>query len=309
MRRSSSYYDSLLSLNETFSAAGKTPVKIRLADENLEDEDLLEMLNAELIPAVIIDDHKAKLWEQVFEQITVHHEIAVREGGTVAWALRQNSPQLLALVNDFAKGHRAGTLFGNILLNRYLRSAKWVTNPGSKAQMARFRATVDLFKQYAGRYELDWLLVMAQAYQESTLDQRMRSQVGAVGVMQLLPSTAAGSPINLPDIHKLEDNIHAGTKYLRYITDHYFSDSEINSVNKTLFAFAAYNGGPNRIARLRRKAKEQGFDPNMWFKNVEVIAAREIGQENVQYVSNIYKYYIAYKLITERQEASADATY
>jgi membrane-bound lytic murein transglycosylase MltF len=306
VRRSSSYYESLLSLNETFRAAGRAPVKIRLADENLEDEDLLEMLNAELLPAVIIDDHKAKLWAQVFDQITIHHTIAVREGGTVAWALRKNSPRLLGLVNDFAKDHRAGTLFGNILLNRYFRSTKWVTNPGSKEQMARFRATVDLFKQYAGRYEFDWLLVMAQAYQESTLDQRMQSHVGAVGVMQLLPSTAAGSPINIPNVHKLEDNIHAGTKYLRYITDQYFSDPEINAVNKTLFAFASYNGGPNRIARLRRKAKEQGFDSNIWFKNVEVVAAREIGQENVQYVSNIYKYYIAYKLITEEQESSAD---
>ena len=120
--------------------------------------------------------------------------------------------------------------------------------------------------------------------------------------MQLLPSTAAGSPINLPDIHKLEDNIHAGVKYLRYITDQYFSDPEINAVNKTLFAFASYNGGPNRIARLRRKAKEQGFDPNIWFKNVEVIAAREIGQENVQYVSNIYKYYIAYERVLRMEQ-------
>lgn len=302
VRRSSSYYDSLVRLNASFSEAGRTPVDIQIADENLEDGDLLEMVNADLLPAVIVDDFQAKLWEQVFDQITVHHDIAVREGGSIAWAVRKNSPQLLDVVNEFIKGHRAGTLFGNILLKRYLGTTKWVTNPGSREDMARFQATVDLFRQYSDTYDFDWLLIMAQSYQESRLDQQLRSRVGAIGVMQILPQTAAGPPINIPDISEIENNVHAGTKYLRHIIDQYLDDPEIDDLNKTLLAFAAYNGGPTRISRLRRKAAAQGLDPNRWFRNVEVIAAREIGQETVQYVSNIYKYYIAYKLIVQRQQ-------
>lgn len=307
VRRSSSYFDSLTRLNLTLAESGKAVVDIRFADENLEDEDLLEMVNADLLPAIVVDDHKAKLWEQVFDQIVVHHDIAVREGGSIAWATQKNTPQLLDLINDFALEHRTGTLFGNILRNRYFRSTKWITNPGSQEQMARFRTTVDLFKQYADTYDFDWLLIMAQAYQESRLDQQLKSPVGAIGIMQLLPSTAAGNPINIPDITDLEANIHAGTKYLHFIIEQYLDDPDIDPLNKTLFAFASYNAGPSRIRRLRREAAEKGFNPNLWFKNVEVIAARDIGQETVQYVSNIYKYYVAYKLIAERENAAAEA--
>lgn len=305
VRQSSSYYESLTRLNDEFRGTGKPPIKVELADENLEDEDLLEMVNAGLIPAVVVDSHKADFWAQVFDDVTVHHDVAVREGGTVAWALRKNSPGLLEVVNEFAKGHRAGTLFGNVLLKRYLRSTKWVKNPQTEQEMRKFETTVDLFRKYAGEYEFDWLLIMAQAYQESTLDQNRRSRVGAIGVMQLMPATAAGSPISIQEIHKIENNIHAGVKYLRHIVDRYFDDEEIDELNRILFAFASYNGGPTRIARLRRKAADEGLDPNRWFKNVELVVAREVGREPVQYVSNVYKYYIAYKLITERQQARA----
>ena len=301
VRESSSYYESLLRLSDKLQNAGKAGVNVYLADEKLEDEDLLEMVNAGLVPATIVDSHKTKLWAQVFDSITVHEDLAVRTGGSIGWAFRKNSPQLQEVVNEFAKGHRAGTLFGNVLLKRYLRDTKWVKNSATKTELKKFRAMAPLFEQYGGQYEFDWLLLVAQAYQESTLDQSLRSRVGAVGVMQLLPSTAAGSPINIVDIQRLENNIHAGAKYLRFIADRYFSDEGIDDLNRTLLTFASYNGGPNRIARLRRKADAQGLDPNRWFKNVELLAAREIGRETVQYVSNVYKYYIAYKLISERQ--------
>jgi len=192
-------------------------------------------------------------------------------------------------------------------MKRYLRNNRWAKNATSEQELKKFRSTVGLFKKYAARYEFDWLIIMAQAYQESGLDQNVHSRTGAVGVMQLLPSTAAGPPINVEGIDNVENNIHAGVKYLRFIVDEYFDDGEINDLNKTLFAFAAYNGGPNRIVRLREEAAEQGLDPNRWFKNVELLAARQIGREVVQYVSNIYKYYVAYRLITEREQARPQA--
>ena len=303
VRPSSSYYESLLSLNDKFREAGKTQIDLQLADENLEDEDLLEMVNAGMIPAIVVDSHKAAFWAQVFDDITVHEDITVREGGAIAWAIRKNSPRLREAVNEFAKDHRAGTLFGNVLLRRYLRSTKWVKNPQTEQEMRKFRATADFFKKYALQYEFDWLLIMAQAYQESGLDQSRRSHVGAIGVMQLLPSTAAGSPINIREIHELESNIHAGVKYLRFIVNQYFDDEAIDELNRTLLAFASYNGGPNRIARLRKKAAAQGLDPNRWFRNVELVVAQEIGRETVQYVGNVYKYYIGYKLVSERQRS------
>jgi membrane-bound lytic murein transglycosylase MltF len=119
--------------------------------------------------------------------------------------------------------------------------------------------------------------------------------------MQLLPSTAAGDNVGIPDIENMESNIHAGVKYLDFIRNRYFSDSNMDPFNQTMFAFAAYNAGPARVRKLREKAAAQGYDPNVWFDNVEVLAAREIGHETVQYVANILKYYAAYRLSMQQK--------
>ena len=211
------------------------------------------------------------------------------------------------MVNEFVSKYRRGTLLGNIILNRYLRDTEWVQNSYVDAELERFSEMVGLFQHYAGEYDFDWLLVAAQAYQESRLDESLRSEAGAVGVMQLLPSTAADPHVGITDIEILENNIHAGTKYLRFLRDRYFGDPALDEFNASLFSLAAYNAGPRRVAQLRAQAEESGLDPNVWFHNVELIAAKRIGRETVQYVSNIYKYYVAYRLLLQqRQAARAD---
>ena len=301
-RRSSSYYESLMDLNRSIQKAGKKKIKVIAADEIFEDEDLLEMVNAGLIPMIVMDSHKALFWEQIFDNIKVHQDIAVRTGGNIAWAFRKGSPKFKAVVNEFVKKHKKGTLLGNIVLKRYLRDTKYVKNAAAQAEMEKFRGMVTLFEKYAGQYDFDYLMVGAQAYQESGLDQSKRSPAGAIGVMQLLPSTAADPNVNIPDIEKLDKNIHAGIKYLRFIVDRYFNDEQMDDVDKMLFAFASYNAGPARVSSLRAKAAKMGLNPNVWFQNVEVAAAREIGRETVQYVSNIYKYYIVYRRLVDQRD-------
>jgi len=302
VRRSSSYYESLVQLNESFKRAGKPQIELVLADEIFQDEDLLEMVNAGLNPMIVMDSHKAKFWEQVFDDIRVHPDIAVRTGGEIAWMFRKKSPKLAAVVNEFLKGHKMGTLFGNILLKRYLRDTKYVKNSVSEEELKKFKAMVEYFKKYADQYDFDYLMIGAQAYQESGLEQNKRSPAGAVGVMQLLPSTAADPNVGIANIEKLENNIHAGTKYLRFIIDQYYKDESMDDVDKLLFAFASYNAGPARVNGLRKKAAGTGLNPNVWFHNVEMVAAKEIGRETVQYVSNIYKYYIVYRMLTAQAE-------
>jgi membrane-bound lytic murein transglycosylase MltF len=284
VRRSASYFEHLMRLNASFRQRGLREVKIIPADENLEDEDILEMMNASLIPMTIVDSHKAQFWRDIFDHITVHENVAVNTGGQIAWAFRKGSPKLNVMINEFVAGHKKGTLLGNILYRRYLRDNKWVRNSLADAEVKKFKKTIAYFKKYAGQYDFDWLLVAAQGYQESGLDQSRRSPVGAIGVMQLLPSTAADPNVGIPNIHVLENNIHAGTKYLRFLIDQYFADTTVDKLNQHLFALAAYNAGPARVAELRREA------------------AKRIGRETVQYVRNIYKYYIAYRLIVDRLE-------
>ncbi|MBW2657076.1 MAG: lytic transglycosylase F [Deltaproteobacteria bacterium] len=302
VRKSSSYYESLVDLNASFKKSGKPQMKLIVAEELFEDEDLLEMVNAGLIPMIVMDSHKAHFWTQIFDKIKVHDDIAVREGGEIAWAFRKNSPKLKAIVNEFIKGHKKGTLIGNMLLKRYLKSTQYVKNSLGDKEMQKFNSMVAFFKKYSGNYDFDHLMIAALAYQESGLDQSKRSHVGAVGVMQVLPSTAADKNVGIPDIEELEKNIHAGTKYLRFIIDRYYKDEPMDKLNQTLFGFASYNAGPARVRGLRKKATAMGLDPNIWFNSVEVAAAKVIGRETVQYVSNIYKYYIAYSMIVSQME-------
>jgi membrane-bound lytic murein transglycosylase MltF len=302
VRFSSSYYEHLKALNNSFKQAGKPEMILRAADEYLEDEDLLEMVNAGLIPMIVMDSPLAEFWADIFDKITLHPEIAVNTGGQIAWAFRKNSPKLKDMINTFARDHKKGTMMGNILLKRYLKDNKWARNATSEEELNKFRATLEFFRKYAEQYGFSYLAVAAQGYQESRLDQSVRSPAGAIGVMQLLPSTAADPAVGIPNIEEVEPNIHAGIKYMKYIYERYFQDADMDFINKGLFSFASYNAGPNRIARLRKKASERGLDPNVWFSNVELIAAEEIGRETVQYVSNIFKYYLAYKLIVEQDE-------
>ncbi|MBT8361585.1 MAG: lytic transglycosylase F [Deltaproteobacteria bacterium] len=301
VRKSSSYYESLLKLNERFKKSDIKPITITAADENLEDEDLFEMLNSGLIPMMAMDSHKANFWSQIFRKATVHANIKINRGGNIGWAMRKNSPQLKKVVNNFVNKNKKGTLMGNMLFKRYLQNTAYVKNSLDEGELKRFEQTVALFQKYAKEYDFDWLMLAALSYQESGIDQSKKSSAGAIGAMQLLPSTAKDKNVNIPDISKIEANIHAGTKYLRFMMDRYFDDEKIDKLNRGLLAFASYNAGPAKVAKLRKEAESMGLDPNMWFRNVEVVAAKRIGRETVQYVSNIYKYYIAYKLIAKRQ--------
>jgi membrane-bound lytic murein transglycosylase MltF len=302
VRKSSSYYESLVQLNASFEKTGKQPIQLIPADETFEDEDLLEMVNAGLIPMIVMDSHKAQFWTQIFDKIQVHPDIAVKTGSEIAWAFRKNSPQLKAIINEFVKGHKKGSLIGNMLFKRYLKSTKFVKNSLSEEELQKFQQMVELFKRYAEQYAFDYLMMAAQAYQESGLVQSQKSHAGALGVMQVLPSTASDRNVNISEIEILENNIHAGIKYMRFITNRYYKDEPIDDFNKMLFAFASYNAGPAKVKKLRKKTAVMGLNPNIWFGNVEVAAAKVIGRETVQYVSNIYKYYIAYRMVTEQRE-------
>jgi membrane-bound lytic murein transglycosylase MltF len=310
VRASSSYAEHLKSLNERFAAEGKAPVQVVPADEILEDGDLLEMVAAGLFPATVADSFMVDLWVNLFPTLKPHPDVAIATGGDIAWAFRKGSPKLAEAVNAFQKTQKQGTLAGNVIINKYLKSTKWVKNARSDEDIARFRSMVELFQKYAGQYQFDWLLMAAQGYQESGLDQSKRSHVGAIGVMQVMPTTARDKAVNIPDIEKLESNIHAGIKYNRWVVDNFYQDPEIRPLDRQLFAFASYNAGPGRVSRLRKEAEEQGLDPNRWFNHVELIAAKRIGRETVQYVANIYKYYLAYQMVMrlDEQRDKAKAT-
>jgi len=297
------YYGNLQKVSDSLVKRGKKPILIESADKNLLDEDLMEMVNAGILPATVTITERATLWASVFHNITPHPNIVIADQEDLAWAVRKNNPKFKELVDEFVKTHAAGTSFGNTLMRRYLESNRWITNPTDEEQIKKFDELATFFKTYSSQYGFDYLMVIAQGYQESMLNQSARSPGGAVGIMQVKPSTAAASPISIPNIETAKNNIHAGVKLLNSIAKDYFSDPKIDPMNRLLLTFAAYNAGPNRIAELRKEAPAQGLDPNVWFGNVELMVSQNVGQTTVQYVSNIYKYYIAYKLVVEQGQS------
>ncbi|HZW90020.1 MAG TPA: lytic transglycosylase F [Myxococcaceae bacterium] len=305
VRKSSSYWEHLEALNQRLVQQGRPPVRLVPVPEELENEDILEMVNAGLLPITVCDGHQALFWKQVYGNLSFDPTVVVSSGGSIAWMMRKNSPQLKAVVNAFVRTHRKGTAFGNELFQSYFKTPSSVLAATSGAELRKFRQTLELFRKYGTRYELDHLLVMAQGYQESRLDQNVRSPAGALGVMQLMPAT--GAQMSVGDIRQLEPNIHAGVKYLRHVEDTYFAEPSLDPVVKALFAFASYNAGPSRVLSLRKEAARRGLDPDRWFRNVEYVAAEKIGRETVTYVSNIFKYYVAYQMVAQAERDRAAA--
>ena len=303
VRRASSYYESLTTLNEALNKRGAKPVALRDAPPSFEDEDVLEMVNGGLVKYTVVDRYLATFWSQIHTDMKVREDVVLREGADIAFAIRKASPQLKSELDAFITKNRRGTTFGNVVIRRYLQDTRWVKNSLANAEREKLVKVAQLFQKYGDRYSIDWLLIAAQGYQESGLDHRVKSPAGAIGIMQVMPAT--GAQLKVGDIRQIEPNIHAGAKYIRFMIDEYYKDEPMDEMNKALFAFASYNAGPNRIRTLREVAAKRGLDPNKWFNNVERVVADEVGRETVQYVSNIYKYYIAYTLVIEQEKRGA----
>ncbi len=227
VRLSSSYYESLLDLNRQLGAQGLRPVKIVPADENLETEDILELVNSGAIARTVCDSHIAAAWAEILTDIRVAGDVTFRRGGDIAWAVRKTSPALKASLDRFAKTHRKGTRLGNIFFKRYYENTTWIKNPLAGDSGKRLAAYAPLFKKYAARYGFDWRLIGAMAFQESGFDQSKVSPQGAVGIMQIRPETAADPRVGIPDISRVENNIQAGVKYLSFLRNHYYNDAAI----------------------------------------------------------------------------------
>lgn len=299
VRKASSYYESLAALNEGFKAAGKPLMQIKLLPDALEDEDELEMVNAGVLGVVVVDDWKAKMWAQILPRIKVRDDLVVRSEGYVGWAIRKGSPQLQAALNDFYINFVQKQGVAVYRLSKYMKQIKQISDSTGSAETQRFNQTIALFEKYGKQYSFDPLMLAAQGYQESQLNQKARSHVGAIGIMQLMPAT--GKQMGVGSISVSEDNIHAGAKYMDTLMTRYFSDAHFSESDRPLFAFASYNAGPGNIAKMRKEAAARGLDPDKWFNNVEIVVAEKIGIETTTYVRNIYKYYAAYKLIVDAQ--------
>jgi membrane-bound lytic murein transglycosylase MltF len=247
--------------NAMLAKAGRPPVKILPAPEVLADEDILEMVIAGIVPATVVNDYMAEFWKQVLPNLVINKGAAVRTDGQVAMMIRKNSPQLMAELNAFVARYPKGSQERNVLVQKYLKNTKYARQATAKVEIAKFQRVVEFLRKYGDKYSLDYVLMAAQGYQESGLDQNKKSAVGAIGVMQVMPAT--GNDLKVGDITQLEPNVHAGVKYIRFMMDQFYAKEPMDALNKSLFTFASYNAGPGRIKQMRELAAKRGLNLNL----------------------------------------------
>jgi membrane-bound lytic murein transglycosylase MltF len=306
VRESSSYHESLMELNRAFKEKGLKPAKARKVSEVLETEDILELVSAGTWDMTVADSHLARIWSGVYDNLAVHEGLKLREGGKIAWMVRKENVKLKEGLNRFIRGRRKGTKLGNIYFNRYYKNDKWVARTFEEEERRRLEEYRPLFEKYSKMYGIPWLFTAAVAYQESGFDQSKKSGAGAVGIMQVLPSTAADKNVGISDISTVENNIHAGVKYLAFLRDRYFAEGDYDQQSQIHFVLASYNAGPGNIRRARREAPSWGVDPDRWFKNVENVTLRTVSQEPVQYVVNINRYFFIFEQYLEQARVRAE---
>ena len=299
VRPASSFFDSLSALSARLQAQGRPPLRLSPLPDALEDEDKLEMLSAGLLQYAVIDEWKGRLWSRVLPKIRLRDDLVLRDNVQVGWAIRKGNPALAAELQQFMRAQsKQGWLWTRAHMAKALRAQR-LHDPTSGADWRRFEQTLQLFRTYGSRYGFDPLMLVAQGFQESRLQQDARSPVGAIGIMQLMPAT--GAQMNVGDITLAPANVHAGAKYMDHLLANYFADARFSEQERTLFAFASYNAGPGRIAQMRRLAGQRGLDPDQWFNHVEIVTAERIGMETPTYVRNIFKYYVGYRLALDAQ--------
>ncbi len=289
-------YD-LAYMNEQLVAAGLEPMRIVSDGRGLKTEDMLELVHSGAFQYTIADRFVAEIWSSILDGLRLETDLIARTDGEIAWAVRPDNPQLKALLDDFASKNRRGTLIGNVLFKRYFDDRKWISNPLLDTEHSKLAPFREALMEHAEAFGFDWRLIAAQAYQESQLDPNTVSYSGAVGLMQLLPSTA--TDMGVTDLTDPERNLYAGVKYMDWLRRNFFDEPQLTAEAQIDFCLAAYNAGPSRVRRWRAAAPGRGLDPNLWFGNVELLALEDVGLQPVQYVGNINKYFILYTLAVD----------
>lgn len=295
IHKATTYSHGLEIINHNLVKQGKKPVSIKAVNPFLYQEDILELVSAGILPYTVAEKYLANHWATMMPGLVVYKKAIISKGDRLAWMVRKDNPILKENLDEFLRNYQRGTLLGNICFNRYFKTNRFPLKLIEKNDLQMFSSYAPLFRKYASMYQMDWLKLVAQAYQESHLDSKKKSDAGAIGLMQVTPGVAENKHIAISNIYEPNNNVHAGVKYMALLRDHFFNDPDLAPEERYRFILAAYNAGPTAISRMRKRAKELGYDPDKWFNNVEMVTMKEIGIQPVDYVRNIEKY-LAYSL-------------
>ena len=265
--------------------------------------DLISAVNLGEVDATIADSHLIAVEHKFNDNLQPGLKLEPKQ--SLGWAVRHNNPELLAALNQYIKKNYRGHFF-NVTYNKYFRNEKRIDRyQGQRlTDSTRLSPYDDIIKPLAAQYHFDWRMLVSQMYQESKFNPKAKSFAGALGLFQVMPRTAQELGVTLPLTP--ETGIYAGVSYMDWTRDRFEKTLPLDE--RLWFALAAYNAGFGHVNDARRLARQQGWDGNKWFNNVEkamlLLQKRQYyskvrfgyvrGTEPVNYVRQIRDRYTAY---------------
>ena len=291
VQENSSYEKALTSKN----------IKVENIDPNFNPADVMEFISLGKYDYTLVNSFWAENISKMFGNLVVIKTNEFRKRVPISWGVRKNHPKLKKELNAFLPKVAKGSFLGNIFGRKYFKNIGRIQAVNSNFKENKVSDHDDKFKKYGKKFGFDWRLLAAVSYQESRFDQSIVNQWGAIGMMQIKQMTANEPYINIKNVKgmdNLENNIHAGSKYLAWIKDRYFDkNKKMKEVDRIRMTLASYNAGPRRVQQAIEKARKMGLDPNIWFRNVELAMLERGYPEPVVYVSEINKHFVSFVLL------------
>jgi len=278
-------------LNRSLMQAGRAPIAVEWVDPTLAVEDVLEMVQAGVYPATVVEQPIAERWAKVLSKLRIESQLTLGDPADMHWFVQKDAGMLSASVDRFLQTYSAPDNQDAAFVRVYRRLYR-VQYPLDRVGRQRLEKVRPTLQRHAQQQQIDWLNLAALAFKESTLDPSARGAGGATGLMQVTPATARS--MGVKDIGQLDNNVLASAKYLANIRQTFFSSPRLNERERMAFVLAAYNLGPQRVQSLRAEARRRGLNPDQWFFQVERVAMSSMGMGVVSYVNAVNKYYLAY---------------
>lgn len=278
-------------INRGLMQAGRAPIAVEWVDPTLAVEDVLEMVQAGVYPATVVERTIAERWAKVLPKLRIEPQLTLGDSADMHWFTRKDASMLRASVDRFLQNYSAPDDQDAAFVRVYRRLYR-VQYPLDRIGRQRLEKVRPTLQRHAQQQDIDWLNLAALAFKESTLNPAARGASGATGLMQVTPATARSMGVS--DIGRLDNNVLASAKYLTSIRRTFFASPRLNERERMAFVLAAYNLGPQRVQSLRAEARRRGLNPDQWFFQVERVAMSTMGMGVVSYVNAVNKYYLAY---------------
>jgi membrane-bound lytic murein transglycosylase F len=262
VRENTSYSERLKNLQEEIGAE----IPIEHIEGNIPTDEIIRMVVNGEIDRTVADYNIASINKTYYPILHIDTRISFSQ--RIAWAVRQNSPELLQAINKWiAKEKRKDDYY--VIYNKYFKNTKsyrgriqsdFYSKNGNK--ISKYDAII---KKNAAIIGWDWRFLCSQVYQESRFDPKAESWAGAGGLIQLMPDTA--KEVGVTNSFNPEQNIRGGVKYLDKMRDKF--DDVDDPVQKMKFTLAAFNCGAGHVFDAMRLTEKNGKNPNVWDQNVE----------------------------------------